>query len=99
MLADIFGTLMGDHFHSKIKGRLLVGAWTTLIVVVRTAPHFAARVDYLEHKVENINKTLPELGGLIGNIVIKRFEGDSELESLLNENIDLALERSKTFNK
>ncbi len=90
-LGDVFGVLLGGHICFEGKRELLVGEWTTLIVIGKSEACHKERNRYLQNKAMKIKSALLTGNSKIGAIVIDAFSNAEELVTKL----ELVL--SKTF--
>jgi hypothetical protein len=101
LLGDIFSILIGNEIRYKTE-TLSVGNWTTLIVIAKGADRHGRRNTYLSQRANYIKSFLGTDDGKVGEIVIKTFDDNHEdlnLETVLKNEIDIALERAKAFPK
>jgi hypothetical protein len=80
LLGDLFATLLGEGVKFQGKRDLLVGPWTTLVILGRSKLRsHRARVDYLLEQARQIKTGLNAPNALIGQIVIDLFKDESDL--------------------
>ena len=93
LLADVFGTLMGDHITFREKRKLRVGDWTILIVMGKSDVLHRERNSFLRRTANSIRPALGTANASIKEVVIETFPNESELERMLKEQIDCALKK------
>jgi hypothetical protein len=93
LIGDIFSIIMGNSIHPPKREKVLVGEWTTLIIIGKGGGHDVRN----ERILKLANKAKSALGTVnssIGNIVIESFPDSGNLEKTLMEQIDAAIQRN-----
>ncbi len=89
-------TLLGGHITFQGNRELLVGPWTTLIVLAHGAmPLNQSRIAFLEHQVNQIKDHLTTPNANIRRVIVVGFENEMELEQTLSALIQEAVIASK----
>jgi hypothetical protein len=88
-LVDIFGTLLGDQINFREKS-LLVGRWTTLMIVGFSKEPHVKRNQHILAKVERIKSALGSKNSSIGKVIIKTFSDEAKLPAMLLYELDRA---------
>ncbi len=92
LIGDVMATLLGDQLTFRDKRHLLVGPWTTLIIVAHirhTEGH--TRIAFLERQVNQIKATLSTPNATIGRVVMDSFQHEDELGSKLRMHVQTAV--------
>lgn len=87
LLGDIFGTLMGDQVNFRDKS-LVVGRWTTLLIVGFSKAPNVKRYQHILAKVERTKSALGSRNSSIGKVIIKTFSDEAKLSTLLLYELD-----------
>lgn len=96
LLGDALATLLGSHITFQGNRELLVGPWTTLIVLAHGAmPLNQSRIAFLEHQVNQIKDHLTTPNANIRRVIVVGFENEMELEQTLSALIQEAVIASK----
>ena len=86
-LGDIFCTLVGDQINFREKS-LLVGRWTTLMIVGFSKEPHVKRNQHILARVEKAKPTLSSKNSSIGKVIIKTFSDEAKLPALLLYELD-----------
>lgn len=93
ILGDVLATLLGHNITFQGKRNLLVGEWTTLVIMAHSVQHsHQDRLSYLEGQVNRIRSGLSTPNAVIGRIVVDTFDSESQLEHKLRNHIQQALQ-------
>jgi hypothetical protein len=96
VLGDVMAILMGKGMKFQGKRDLLVGRWTTLIVLAyNQAGAHRRRVAFLEDQVNHLKSKLATSNASIGRIVIDTFRNELDLEAKLRLYVNKALTRAQ----
>ena len=87
LLGDVFCTLVGDQINFREKS-LLVGVWTTLIIVGFSRVSHEKRNQHILAKVERIKPSLSSKNSSIGKVIIKTYSDETKLSPLLLYELD-----------
>ncbi len=84
LLGDVLAVLMGDGVKFRGQRELMVGPWTTLIVLAHTesASH-QQRAEFLVAQLNQIRSCLQTPNASIGHIAVDLFDDEVELEAKL----------------
>jgi hypothetical protein len=93
LIGDLFAVLMGSSIHPPRIEKVRVGKWTTLIIIGKGAGHDVrnGRILKLANKAKS---ALGTVNSGIGNIVIKSVSENDDLDKILMEEIDEAIQRN-----
>jgi hypothetical protein len=95
LLGDLFATLLGEGVKFQGKRDLLVGPWTTLVILGRSKlQSHQARVAYLMEQAEQITTGLSTPNSSIGQTVIDLFRDEVDLLEKLRFQINQAITQS-----
>jgi len=86
-MGDVFCTLVGDQINFREKS-LLVGRWTTLMIVGFSKETHVKRNQHILTKVERIKAALGSKNSSIGKVIIKTFSDEAKLPALLLYELD-----------
>ena len=80
ILGDAFGTLLGNNVTFKGQRSLVVGAFTTLIILVRQRKGDQRdKIDYLQTQIESLSKHINSGNASIGRIYIDTYLSELDL--------------------
>ena len=89
LLGNIFGFLMGEQVtfgkSPKKRKKLLIGPWTTLLVLGKSEDPNPKHIGYIHDNVEKVRSTLPTANSKIGKVEIKPFTDEKKLAKLLQD--------------
>lgn len=88
LMGDLLAVFLGDHIIFRGERNLLVGDYTTLIVLGKSKAMHKKRNDYLREEGMKIKSTLSTGNSGIGNIVIETFADEKGLYALLSLVLD-----------
>ena len=95
-LGDAVVPLLGDYVAFREK-RLLVGPWTTMIVLSRISPKSRQgrrnRIKFLEQHANHLRSYLTTPNAQIGQLVMDNFEDEVELGEKLTGHIESAVKQ------
>jgi hypothetical protein len=86
-LGDVFCALVGDQINFREKS-LLIGRWTTLMIVGFSKEPHVKRNQHILAKVERIKAALGSKNSSIGKVIIKTFTDEAKLPALLLYELD-----------
>ena len=69
---------------------MLVGEWTTLVVLGKSKISHDKRIEHIRDNVEKYKSALSTANSKIGKIVIETFSDENELSELLPSALDRA---------
>lgn len=96
LLGDVLATLLGGHITFQGKRHFHVGEWTSLIVLVRsTNPAHQSRIAFLEAQANHLKSKLDTPNAKIGQVFIRGFQNELDLEQMLKELIQTTLAGNK----
>jgi hypothetical protein len=90
-MGDLFGVFLGDHISFRGELDILVGEYTTLIVLGKSKVMHKKRNEYLHEKGMKVKSSLSTANSVIGNIVIDTFADEKGLYTLLSSILEIAL--------
>jgi len=95
LLGDVFATLLGDRVTFQGKRNLLIGPWTTLIVMVcdRRQTH-RSKMAFLQQEVDHIRPAISRPNATIGCVVLASFSEAADLEVKLIQEVEQAIQRA-----
>lgn len=80
ILGDVFGTLLGDHITFQGKRPLVVGEYTTLIILLkRPKGDQREKIDYLQTQIRQLREHINTGNASIGQVYINMYEDELEL--------------------
>ena len=88
LLGDVFGFLLGekvDFGKSQNRRKLLVGPWTTLVILGKSEDPNPKRIGYIHANVEKVRSTLATANSKIGKVDIKHFADEEKLKEQLQD--------------
>jgi hypothetical protein len=96
VLGDVMAVLMGNGIKFQGKRDLLVGRWTSLIVLTytREGAH-RRRTAFLEDQVNHLKSKLATPNASINRIVMDTFHNEADLEAKLRLYVNKALTRAQ----
>jgi hypothetical protein len=89
-MGDLFGVFLGDHISFREERNILVGKYTTLIVLGKSKTMHKKRNEYLREKGMKVKSSLTTANSVIGKIVIDTFADEKGLYTLLSSVLDRA---------
>ncbi len=89
-MGDLFGVVLGDHISFRGERNILIGEYTTLIVLGKSKVMHKKRNEYLREKGMKVKSSLSTANSVIGNIVIDTFADEKGLYVLLSSMLDRA---------
>lgn len=90
VIADVFGTLLGDHitFGRNHNGELKIGPWTTLSVLTRSTGRGSGvqQLQSLAKRLDDVRKRLSTPNSCVGRISIGTYRSEPDLgDELVNQ--------------
>jgi hypothetical protein len=80
ILGDAFGTLLGDNITFKGQKPLVVGEFTSLIILIKQSKgNHRDKIEYLRSQIESISKHINSGNASIGRIYIDTYLGELDL--------------------
>lgn len=84
ILGDAFGTLLGDHLIFKGKRGLIIGSFTSLIIMInRESSGADLRIQYLEDQINRIKDNVESGNAILGKVAVRAYSDEDELRSVL----------------
>jgi hypothetical protein len=92
ILGNVLATLLGNGITFQGKHDLLVGKWTTLLVMVYD-PHQSLfdRCAFITEQTNNLKGKLTTPNASIGRIIVDTFTGKMQLENKLRQHLSEAV--------
>ena len=95
LLGDVLATLLGHAVMFQGKRSLLVGTYTTLIVLAKGGGSAQdQRLSYLQGQINQLKASLDTPNAAIGQVVLDLFQDEPDLNKKLREQIASALRRA-----
>ena len=93
-LGDAFGTLLGDHITFQGTRDLIVGDFTSLLILLRDRPPgHPKKTQYLEQQIAGLAKHAQTGNSAIGHIALRLFRSEDELVGMLSGFVEACLAR------
>ena len=80
ILGDAFGTLLGDHIWFKGQRPLVVGEFTSLIILIKQPKgDQTEKIDYLRSQIESLSQHINTGNASIGRIYVETYVDEIDL--------------------
>lgn len=100
ILGDAFGTLLGDHITFQAKRPLVVGEFTTLIILLKQPKgDQSEKIDYLQTQLRQLSKYINTGNARVGRLYIDTFSNELELMHKAKYFISESLVYYKKYNQ
>lgn len=92
ILGDAFGTLLGDHITFQGKRSLVVGEFTTLIILLKQPKgDQREKIDYLQEQIRQLSKHINTGNASIGRVNIDTYSDEADLLHKAQEQVSQSL--------
>lgn len=99
VLGDAFGTLLGDYITFQGKRQLVVGEFTTLIILLHQPKgDQRKKIEYLQTQIRQLREDINTGNASIGRVYIDTFSNELELMHKAQDFISESLVHYKKYN-